>query len=239
MPEIQINNLKVGYLNNKQEIIVLDDFNATFHDASFSVIIGDSGCGKTTLLKTIVGFYNYEGKILFDGVDISNTKVPDRNISLVSQNYALYPHLTVFDNIAFPLKVLKTPREEIVERVYQIAKDFHIEECLTRKPKVLSGGQLQRVALARALIKRPSVALFDEPLSNLDPKIASEIRILLKNTIKKLGSTVIYVTHNIADAFAMADEIFIIKDGQIKLQGTPKKLSMSKNKLIKSYLDAK
>jgi len=239
MPEIQIKNLKIGYLDKKSEIIVLDNFNATFQNAKFSVVLGESGCGKTTLLKTIVGFFNYEGEILFDGADISNTKVPDRNISLVSQSYALYPHMTVFDNIAFPLKVLKAPREEIIERVKQIAIDLNIEDCLTRKPKVLSGGQLQRVALARALIKRPSIALFDEPLSNLDPKISSEIRVMLKNLIKKMGCTVIYVTHNVEDAFALGDEIFFIKDGKIKVKGTPDELINSKNKLVVSYLTKK
>ena len=239
MPEVKIENLKIGYLNKKTEIIVLNNFSATFENKKFSVILGESGCGKTTLLKTIIGFFNYEGKIFFDGVNIENTKVQDRDVAYVSQSYALYPHLTVFDNIAFPLKLLHAERLEIIERVTEMAKRLGIEDTLTRKPKVLSGGQLQRVAIARALIKKPSLLLLDEPLSNLDAISAAEIRRLLKSLVKEFGLTVIYVTHSVENAVALADKIFIIRDGEIKFSGDSNKLLKTKDPIVLAYKKTK
>lgn len=239
MPEVKVENLKIGYVNKKTEIVVLNDFSVTFEDKKFSVILGESGCGKTTLLKTIIGFFNYEGKISFDGVDISNTKIQDRDVAYVSQSHSLYPHLTVFDNIAFPLKLLHAERVEIIERVTEIAKRLGIEETLSRKPKVLSGGQLQRVAIARALIKKPSLLLLDEPLSNVDSISAAEIRRLLKSLAKEFGLTIIYVTHSVENAIALADKIFIIRDGKIMFSGNSSELLETNDPIVLAYKKTK
>lgn len=235
MPEITIEKLAIGYIEKKFENVVLENFSATFDNGKFNVILGESGCGKTTLLKTIIGFYDYEGTIYFDGADVKNIKVQDRNLAYVDQKYALYPHLTVFDNIAFPLKLMHAGRDEIIERVTSLAKRLGIEATLTRKPKVLSGGQLQRVAIARALIKRPNLLLLDEPLSNLDPVVAADIRKLLKELAIELGITVIYVTHSFENALSVGDKIFIIRDGKAKFAGTPEELLESKDKLVLAY----
>lgn len=235
MPQVVVKDLTVGYLDKNSENIVLENFNATFEDRKINVILGESGCGKTTLLKTIIGFYDYEGQIFFDGVDIINTPVQERNLSYISQKYALYPHMTVFDNIAYPLKILRAPREEIIERVYDLSNKLGITDFLSRKPKCLSGGQLQRVAIARALIKRPALLLCDEPLSNQDKQTDQEIRILFKKTLSELGTTAIYVTHNFEDAFALADKMFVIKNKKIEVSGTPQKVLGSNSELISYY----
>ena len=197
MSKIVIKDLIVEYPGAKKKdapVVVLNKLNAVFEDNSFNVIVGKSGCGKTTLLKTIIGLLPYDGDIDVDGNDFDLYTVAERNLAYVSQEFALYPHMTIFDNIAFPLKLNGASREEIIKTVSVIADELDLTHCLTRKPRHLSGGQQQRVALARAMVKSPSIYLFDEPLSNVDPIFRAEERQYIKSTIKKYSATAIYVT---------------------------------------------
>lgn len=216
MEKIVIENLKVVYKNKSDYVTALDGFSAILEPNSFNVVVGKSGCGKTTLLNAVAGVVDYEGKILFDDLDVYELSIQERNVSMVSQKYVLYPKMTVFDNIAYPLKVLKTPKNEIVDRVYDISERLGIKHCLGRLPKQLSGGQQQKVALARAMIKRPQLYLFDEPLSNFDPPKRAETREFIKKWVKEKPATAIYVTHDLDEAAEMADNIIVIEDGKAK-----------------------
>lgn len=203
-------------------VVALDNVSLTLPRSKFSVLLGPSGSGKTTLLYLIAGIYRpTKGKIFFDDRDVTALPPNKRNIGLVFQNYALYPHMTVYENIAFPLKIRKTPKRTIDERVRWVAKLLHIEELLDRYPHQLSGGQQQRVALARALVKQPEVLLLDEPLSNLDALLRLYIRAELKKLQKELGITAVYVTHDQAEAMALADRIVVIHEGKMQQVGTP------------------
>lgn len=233
MAKIKIKNLKVAYKNkNSGDIIVLNDFNLDIEEGTFNVILGFSGCGKTTLLRVLAGFLDYEGEIYFDDIDVNNLTTQERNISYVSQQYILYPHLTIFDNIASPLKIAKAPRKEIIERVHEIASFLDIEQCLSRKPRHLSGGQQQKVALARALIKKSQLYLFDEPLSNFDAIKRNETRMMIKRIAKEHNLTSIYVTHDFDEAISLADNIIIINDGKVEITGTPEEILKSKNLIV-------
>ena len=233
MPKVVIKNLEVGYENAKGDIAIgLNGFSCELEDGSINVIVGYSGCGKTTLLRTIAGFLEYDGEIYYDDVEISNLTTQERNIAFVSQEYILYPHLTIFDNIASPLKIAKAPRDEIIRRVHEIADDLGISHCLTRKPKHLSGGQQQRVALARALIKRPCVFLFDEPLSNVDLPNKIEARTIIKNMIKKYQITTIYVTHDLNEALYLADNLIVMDEGKVVISGKPEDVLLSHHPLV-------
>ena len=191
-------------------------------DKEFMALLGPSGSGKSTLLYTIAGIYRpTEGRVYFDGRDVTEVPPKDRNVGLVFQNWALYPHMKVFKNIAFPLELRKAPKEEIERKVREVAKMLRIENLLDRYPWQLSGGQQQRVAIARALVKEPDVLLLDEPLSNLDALLRLEVRAELKRLQKELGITAVYVTHDQAEALAMADRIAVIKEGEILQVGTP------------------
>ena len=235
MPNITINNLKVQYVNKKKSVYTaIDNLSLDLKDGSFNCVVGYSGSGKTTLLRSIAGFVDYEGEILFNGVDIDGVAIKDRNISMVTQNYVLYRSLTVFENIAFPLKVVGASKEEIIERVNEVANKLGIEHCLSRKPRQISGGQQQRVALARALIKKPDLYLFDEPLSNIDPLKRSEARILIKKMIKETNSTAIYVTHDLKEAMALADHLIVINDGKVEIEGKPLDVFNSNNPIVES-----
>ncbi len=222
MSKILIDNLSISYFQKNEETPVLKELNATFEDGTVNVILGKSGCGKTTLLRALLGKIDYEGDIYFDGNSISGLPLDKRNMAYVSQEYALYPHFSVFENIAFPLKLLGTPRKEIEERVKSLASDLGLTACLSRKPRCLSGGQQQRVAIARALIKDPEAILFDEPLSNLDPQRRADTRLLLKQIFLKEHPTVVYVTHDFAEATNLADKIFVLDEGKMVFEGTPK-----------------
>ena len=236
MPKIVIKNLEVGYENAKGDIAIgLNDFSCELEDGSFNVIVGYSGCGKTTLLRTIAGFLEYDGEIYFDDVEISNLTTQERNVALVSQEYVLYPHLTIFDNIASPLLIAKAPREEIIQRVHEIAEYLGISHCLTRKPRHLSGGQQQKVALARAIIKRPQVFLFDEPLSNFDEQGKQEARQIIKDTVKKYGITTIYVTHDFAGALRMADNLIVMNHGKVEISGNPEDVYNSHGEVVSQF----
>ena len=215
-------------------MIALDGLNVTFLSDKFNVVVGYSGCGKTTLLKCVAGLKEYEGKILFDERDISDLKPSDRGVSYVSQEFMLYPHMTVFDNVAFPLKMAGASKKEIVERVKQIADALDLTYCLTRMPRHISGGQQQRTAIARALIKRPSVCLLDEPLSNTDPTLRFKERRLIKDTVKKYGCTVVYVTHDISEATSLADRLIVLADGKCVAEGEPNTVYGLNNEIVAS-----
>lgn len=223
MPKITMNNLTYYYIDKKKKIGVapICNLSTTIEKNSFTIIIGESGCGKTTLLKLITGLYKpHEGTIYFDDTNVTSIDANDRNLSYISQEFALYPHLTVFDNIAYPLKIAKVPSEEIRIRVNEMLKMLDIELYQSRKPKQLSIGQRQRVAIARALIKKPDLILFDEPLSNLDETLKSETVKLLKELKDKFAMTFIYVTHRLDEVKNIGTNILILHNGSIVQSGT-------------------
>lgn len=194
-------------------------------DKEFIVLVGPSGCGKSTTLRMIAGLEEISSGELYIGNKLVNEVEPkDRDIAMVFQNHALYPHLNVYENMAFSLKISKKPKSDIDRKVIEVAKLLRIENILNRKPKELSGGQSQRVALGRAIVRNPRVFLMDEPLSNLDTKLRTQMRMEISKLHKKLGTTFIYVTHDHVEAMTMADRIVIMKDGVIQQIGTPKQV---------------
>ena len=233
MAEIEVRNVSVVFKSKKREAVALDDFSATFGDG-MNVIVGYSGCGKTTLLRSILGLVDYDGEILLDGQDLEDVPTNDRNFSFVSQDYVLYPQYTVFENIAFPLKLLRAGRQEICERVYEMAEMLDLTACLNRKPKHISGGQQQRAAIARALVKRPSVCFMDEPFSNTDEATRSQTVRSLKTVLEKAGCTCIYVTHDFKEALTLADTVYVMNEGKLALSGTPDEIYDSDNEVVKN-----
>ncbi len=222
MPTIRLEKVTVNYVNNaNNQVTVLNDMDAVFESGKFHVILGYSGSGKTTLIQTIIGFLPYYGDIYFDDTNALKLKINQRDLSYVSQDYVLYPGKTIFENIAFPLRLKGCPREEIIQRVNDIAKLYGIEHCLFRKPKHLSGGQKQKVAMARALVKNSSLYLFDEPFSNVDPLARGEEERYLKKCLSEHGATTIYATHDFKEALNLADYIYILDQGKIVFKGTP------------------
>lgn len=214
-----------GVWKKFEEVVAVRDFNLKIEDQEFVVLVGPSGCGKTTTLRMIAGLEEITHGSIYIGDRLVN-KVParDRNIAMVFQNYALYPHMTVYENMAFGLEVRGTPKEEIRRRVLEAAEILGISELLHRKPKQLSGGQRQRVALGRAIVRKPQVFLFDEPLSNLDAKLRVQMRVELKKLHSRLTTTAVYVTHDQVEAMTMGDRIVVMKDGLIQQVGTPLEL---------------
>jgi len=203
-------------------VIATDNLTLTFRDRRLTVIVGPSGCGKTTLLRLISGLeMPTKGSVYIGGELVNDIPPWDRNVAMVFQSYALYPHMSVFQNLAFPLEARKVPKDEIKRRVQQTAELLGISELLHRKPRELSGGQMQRVALGRAIIRKPDVFLMDEPLSNLDAKLR---RAELKRLQKDLGVTTIYVTHDQAEAMTMADELLVMREGRIQQAGEPEEV---------------
>ena len=237
MPNITFKNVTYRYINKKnEEVVATDNISVTFKDDSFNVILGASGSGKTTLLRLISGLVDaYEGEILLNDTNIEKYSTGERRLAYIDQNYVLYPHMTIFDNIAFPLKNVGASRDEIIKRVTAIAEELDLKACLFRKPKYLSYGQRQRAALGRAIIKHANLYLFDEPFSNVDPQKRYEERIFIKKLMTKYHATVIYVTHDIQEALALADTIFIMDNGKIVMEGDPKTIFESDNELITSY----
>ncbi len=206
-------------------VTAVSDFNLEIKDKEFIVFVGPSGCGKTTTLRMIAGLEEITEGELFIGDNLVNDVAPkDRKIAMVFQNYALYPHMSVFDNMAFGLKLNKTPKEEIKRRVEEAARILDITHLLDRKPKALSGGQKQRVALGRAIVRNPMVFLLDEPLSNLDAKLRATMRTELTKLHKRVETTFIYVTHDQVEAMTMATRIVVMKDGLIQQVDTPQNL---------------
>ncbi len=206
-------------------VTAVSDFNLEIKDKEFLVLVGPSGCGKTTTLRMVAGLEEISEGELFIGDQLVNDVAPkDRKIAMVFQNYALYPHMTVFENMAFGLKLNKTPKEEIKRRVEEAARILDITHLLDRKPKALSGGQKQRVALGRAIVRNPKVFLLDEPLSNLDAKLRAAMRTELTKLHNRVGTTFIYVTHDQVEAMTMATRIVVMKDGLIQQVDTPQNL---------------
>ena len=203
----------------------VNDFNLEIEDKEFIVIVGPSGCGKSTTLRMVAGLEKITDGELYIGDKLVNDVEPkDRDIAMVFQNYALYPHMTVYDNMAFGLKLKKVSKEEIGERVRAAAKILEIEQYLDRKPKALSGGQRQRVAIGRAIVRNPQVFLMDEPLSNLDAKLRNQMRSEIILLRKRINTTFIYVTHDQTEAMTLGDRIVIMKDGDIQQIGTPQEV---------------
>ena len=210
--------------------MVIDDLNLSIEDSSFTVLVGPSGCGKSTTLRMITGLDEpTSGDIYIDGKKINDLTPGKRDIAMVFQNYALYPTMTVRENIEFGLENKKVPKEERKKRVQEICEVVGLTQYLDRKPATLSGGQRQRVALARAMVKQPKVFLMDEPLSNLDAKLRGQMRVELIGLHKKLGTTFVYVTHDQVEAMSMADDIVLMKDGYIVQQSSPRELYNNPN----------
>lgn len=207
------------------KVVAVDHVSFEARDGEFLVLLGPSGCGKTTTLRMIAGLETPDEGEIYIGDRLVNDLPPkDRDIAMVFQNYALYPHMKVYDNIAFPLRVRKAPRDEIDKRVREVAKLLRIEDLLDRYPRQLSGGQQQRVALGRALVRHPQVFLMDEPLSNLDAKLRVYMRAELKRLQRELGITTIYVTHDQAEAMTMADRVAVMSEGKIMQLANPAEL---------------
>ena len=218
-------SLKHIYKKYPGGVTAVSDFNLDIKDKEFLVLVGPSGCGKTTTLRMIAGLEEISEGELFIGDQLVNDVAPkDRKIAMVFQNYALYPHMTVFENMAFGLKLNKTPKEEIKRRVEEAARILDITHLLDRKPKALSGGQKQRVALGRAIVRKPKVFLLDEPLSNLDAKLRASMRTELTKLHQSIGTTFIYVTHDQVEAMTMATRIVVMKDGIIQQVDAPQNL---------------
>ena len=206
-------------------VTAVTDFNLEIADKEFIILVGPSGCGKSTTLRMIAGLEEISKGELYIGDTLSNDIAPkDRDIAMVFQNYALYPHMTVFDNMAFGLKLRKTPKDEIKRRVEEAARILDIAHLLDRKPKALSGGQRQRVALGRAMVRNPAVFLLDEPLSNLDAKLRTAMRAEISRLHKRLQTTFVYVTHDQTEAMTMGDRIVVMKNGIIQQNDTPQNL---------------
>jgi multiple sugar transport system ATP-binding protein len=221
MAEVRLENVVKKF----DEVLAVDDFNLTIEDKEFVVLVGPSGCGKTTTLRMIAGLETITSGDIFIGDQLINRlSAKDRNIAMVFQNYALYPHMSVFDNMAFSLEMRRRPKDEIKQRVKEAAEILGIEHLLGRKPKQLSGGQRQRVAVGRAIVRKPEVFLFDEPLSNLDAKLRVQTRLELKKLHERLATTAVYVTHDQVEAMTMGDRIVVMKDGLIQQVGSPLEL---------------
>src|SRR3989339_1886763 len=219
MAEVTLKNVTKVYEGGQ---VAAKDININVHDKEFVVLVGPSGCGKSTTLRMIAGLEEItSGELFIDNKKVNDVSPKDRDIAMVFQNYALYPHMTVYENMAFGLKLRKFPKEEIKQRVNDAAKILGLEDYLTRKPKALSGGQRQRVAVGRAIVRKPKVFLFDEPLSNLDAKLRVQMRAELKKLHERLQSTIIYVTHDQTEAMTMGDRICIMKDGSIQQVDNP------------------
>ncbi|MEM0159098.1 MAG: ABC transporter ATP-binding protein, partial [Thermoplasmataceae archaeon] len=231
---VRVEGLRLRY----GEKVALDGIDLTIGDGEFMVILGSSGSGKTTLLRCIAGLIQpTEGRVYIDDVDVTDLYPSDRNVAMVFQNFALYPHMTVFDNISLNLKLKKTPRKEIQEKVSQVARMLKIEDHLKKYPKQLSGGEQQRVGIARAMVRDPSLFLMDEPLSNLDAKLRHEMLGELRTFHERVGKTILYVCHDQDEAVALADRIAIIDHGRIVQMGKPMDLyDHPSNTFVASFL---
>lgn len=222
MSSVSIKGLKKVYDN---KVTAVHDFNLEVADKEFVVLVGPSGCGKSTTLRMVAGLEEIsDGDLYIDGVLMNNVTPNNRDIAMVFQNYALYPHMTVYGNMAFALKLKKTPKKEIDAKVKNAAEILGITDYLNRKPKALSGGQRQRVAIGRAIVREPKVFLMDEPLSNLDSKLRTQMRAELIKIRHRINTTFIYVTHDQIEAMTLGDRIVVMKDGYIMQVGTPRQV---------------
>ena len=222
MATVTLKNVKKVYDNN---VTAVHDFNLEIADKEFIVLVGPSGCGKSTTLRMVAGLEDIsDGDLFIDDTRVNDVEPKDRDIAMVFQSYALYPHMTVRENMEFPLKLKKMPKDEIKARVDQAAEILGITEYLGRKPKALSGGQRQRVAIGRAIVREPKVLLMDEPLSNLDAKLRNQMRSEIIKLRQRINTTFIYVTHDQTEAMTLGDRIVIMKDGFIQQIGTPQEV---------------
>src|SRR5712691_6817291 len=232
-------NVVMRGLNKKyDEVHAVIDVNLDIHDKEFLVLVGPSGCGKTTTLRMVAGLESItSGRILIDDTVVNDLAPMDRDIAMVFQNYALYPHMSVYDNMAFGLKMRKFDKPEIAKRVHEAAEILGIEDYLHRKPRQLSGGQRQRVALGRAIVRHPRVFLFDEPLSNLDAKLRVQMRVELKKLHERLGTTAIYVTHDQVEAMTLGDRVVVMRDGRVQQVGDPLELyNQPANRFVAGFI---
>ena len=230
MASLSLTNVCKVYPNGFEAV---KDFNLEVEDQEFIIFVGPSGCGKSTTLRMIAGLEEISsGELKIDGRVVNDVEPKDRDIAMVFQNYALYPHMTVFDNMAFGLKLRKVPKDEIKRKVEEAAKILDLEKLLDRKPKALSGGQRQRVAMGRAIVRNPKVFLMDEPLSNLDAKLRVQMRSEISALHHRLGATIIYVTHDQTEAMTLGTRIVVLKDGVIMQVDSPQKLYNEPNNLF-------
>ncbi|MBA4682110.1 MAG: ABC transporter ATP-binding protein, partial [Pseudomonas sp.] len=236
MATLELRNVNKSYGSGLAD--TLKNIELAIDSGEFLILVGPSGCGKSTLMNCIAGLESISGgAILVDGADISGMSPKDRDIAMVFQSYALYPTMTVKDNIAFGLKMRKLPPAEIEAEVARVAKLLQIEHLLARKPGQLSGGQQQRVAMGRALARRPKIYLFDEPLSNLDAKLRVEMRTEIKLMHQRLKTTTVYVTHDQIEAMTLGDKVAVMKDGIIQQFGTPQEIyNDPANQFVASFI---
>ncbi len=234
MAEVVLQNVN----KNFDEVYAVKDVNLSIRDKEFMVLVGPSGCGKTTTLRMVAGLESISsGRILIDDKVINELSPMDRDIAMVFQNYALYPHMSVYDNMAFGLKMRKFDRADIAQRVQEAAEILGMQDLLKRKPRQLSGGQRQRVALGRAIVRHPQVFLFDEPLSNLDAKLRVQMRVELKKLHDRLGTTAIYVTHDQVEAMTLGDRVVVMRDGLVQQVGEPLELyNEPANRFVAGFL---
>lgn len=235
MASLSLQNVSKIYENGFEAV---KDFNLEIEDKDFIIFVGPSGCGKSTTLRMIAGLEDIsKGTLRIDNKVVNNVEAKDRDIAMVFQSYALYPHLTVYDNMAFGLKLKKVPKEVIDEKVKYAAKILDLEKLLDRKPKALSGGQRQRVAMGRAIVREPKVFLMDEPLSNLDAKLRVQMRTEISKLHERLGATMIYVTHDQTEAMTLGTKIVVMKDGIVQQVDTPQNLyNYPQNKFVAGFI---
>jgi len=220
-PIVELRSLRKAYGDNT----IINDFNLTINNGEFITILGPSGCGKTTVLRLIAGFEEANGgQIILDGEDVTNIPAEQRHVNTVFQSYALFPHMTIFDNVAFGLRMQKVPESEIKTRVLEALRMVQLEEMADRKPAQLSGGQQQRIAIARAVVNKPKVLLLDESLSALDYKLRKQMQNELKSLQRQLGITFIFVTHDQEEALTMSDRIIVLRKGNIEQDGSPREI---------------
>lgn len=235
MAEVQLKNIGKTYPGGTQAV---KDVSFTIKDKEFIVLVGPSGCGKSTTLRMIAGLEEITtGELLIDSKKVNDIAPSQRHIAMVFQNYALYPHMTAYDNMAFGLKIKKTPKAEMKERVMKAAVILNIEDILHKKPGKMSGGQRQRIAIGRAIVRRPKVFLFDEPLSNLDAKLRSQMRIEIAKLHRKLDATIVYVTHDQVEAMTLGERIVVMNGGEVVQIASPVELFMNPtNRFVAEFI---
>lgn len=238
MKAIEMNNFSVFYQVRKEYVPGISNINLVINRGEFIVLVGESGSGKSTFIKACLGMVKYyNGKLFINESEFQELDLANANMALVHQDISLYPSMTVYENIAFPLRVMNTPQSEVDKRVKEIASFVEMDMFLTRKPKQLSGGQQQRVAIARALIKNPNFIFFDEPFSNVSHALKRDLRLLIKKIHDTFNPTIVFVTHDMIDAFNLGDKIIIMNNGSIEEMGSPEYLRKhGKSELVQLFV---